>query len=195
MRRSNMSHRRALRGMVVSLAVAGSLVLAGCDSINPSYSGGPTPSATETVSRKAGWIHNRIRACVQNKTNRNVDFVFGEDTVDDQIEYLSQTRGTLGPNAFVCGGSKSGGLKDDTVTFSFTNSAGKFVDLEFGNSWTAAHLTIFHDRTYDFFILTPGKTLTTVFSGQVIEALVEPNLRTFDKLTAYPYDVKIYDAP
>ena len=81
------------------------------------------------------------------------------------------------------------------MTFSFTNSAGEFVDLEFGNSWAGAHLTIFHDRTYDFYILTPGKTFTTVFSGQVIEALVKPNLRTFGKLTAYPYDVKIYDAP
>jgi hypothetical protein len=195
MRPSNVSPRRVRTGTILALAVAASLMLAGCGGTTTSSASGPTPSATETVSREAGWIHNRIRACVQNKTTRNVDYVFGEDTVDDQVEYLSQTRGTMGPNAYVCGGSKSGGLKDDTVTFSFTNSAGKFVDLEFGNSWAAAHLTIFHDRTYDFYILTPGKTFTTVFSGQVIEALVNENLRKIDKLTAYPYDVKIYDAP
>lgn len=195
MRRSNVSPRRALQGIIVSLAVAGSLALAGCSGAAVPSSGSATPSAAETVSRDAGWIHNRIRACVQNKTTRNVDYVFGEDTVDDQIEYVSQTRGTLGPNAFVCGGSKSGGLKDDTVSFSFTNSAGKYVDLEFGNSWAAAHFTIFHDRTYDFYILTPGKTFTTTFSGHAFEVMINANLRTFDKLTAYPYDVKIYDAP
>lgn len=198
MRNSNISPRRAIRGIVVSLAVAGSLVLTGCGSVNPSYSGGPSPSATGTVNREAGWFQNPIRACVQNKTARNVDYIFGEDTVDDQVKTLSPTRGTMGPNAFVCGGSNNGGIDADVVTFSFTNSTGKFVDLEFGNTPSTPWFRIIYNRSkddYDLYVLTQGKTFTKVLSDHVFEVMVGANLRTFNKLTAYPYDVKIFDAP
>lgn len=198
MRRSNMLPRRTLHGIVVILAVTGSLVLAGCSSAAVPSSGSATPSATGTVSREAGWFQNRIRACVQNKTTRNVDFVFGEDTVDDQVKNLSPARGTMGPNAFVCGGSNNGGIDADVVTFSFTNSAGKFVELEFGNTPSTPWFRIIYNRSkedYDLYVLTQGKTFTKVLSDHVFEVTVGSSLRNFDKLTAYPYDVKIYDAP
>ena len=200
MRRSNTSSHRTLRGMVVAIAVAGSLVLAGCSSATSTGSAepAPEPSATATVSREAGWFQNRIRACVQNKTTRNVDYVFGEDTVDDQVKNLSQARGTMGPNAFVCGGSNNGGIDADVVTFSFTNSAGKFVDLEFGNEPSTPWFRIIYNRSKgddDLYVLTQGKTFTKVLSDHVFEVTVGSTLRNFDKLKAYPYDVKIYDAP
>ncbi len=198
MRRSEMSPRRTLRGVVVSLAVASTLAVTGCSSTSMSGTPEPAPSATETVSREAGWFQNRIRACVQNKTTRNVDYVFGEDTVDDQLKNLSAARGTMGPNAFVCGGSNNGGIDADVVTFSFTNSAGKFVDLEFGNTPSTPWFRIIYNRSkddYDLYVLTQGKTFTKVLSDHVFEVTVGSTLRNFDKLTAYPYDVKIYDAP
>lgn len=104
----------------------------------------------------------------------------------------------MGPNAFVCGGSNNGGIDADVVTFSFTNSAGKFVDLEFGNEPSTPWFRIIYNRSKgddDLYVLTQGKTFTKVLSGHVFEVLVNAKLRTFDKLTAYPYDVKIYDAP
>jgi len=185
------------RGMIVALAVAGSLALAGCSSATTTGSAEPAPthSATETVSREAAWFNNRVRVCIQNKTTRNVDYFFDDDTVDDQVKYLSQLGGTMGPNAFVCGGSNNSGIADDTVSFKFTNASGKFVTLLLGNSKGSIFLHVNIDGKHDFYLLTPGQTLKAVFFGGVIEARVEPNLRTFDKLTAYPYDVKIYDAP
>jgi len=197
MRRSNMSPNPIRRGVIVSIAVAASLVLAGCSSATTTGSAepAPTPSATETVSREAGWFNNRVRACVQNKTTRNLEYAFDDDALDDQLKSLSQPAGTMGPNAFVCGGSDGSDIADDTVSFRYTNASGKLVILHLANSKGSIFLRIFIDDKYATNLLTPGQTLKAVFYGQVIEALVEPNLRTFDKLTAYPYDVKIYDAP
>jgi hypothetical protein len=197
MRRSNMSPRRSLQGTVVLIAVAASLVLAGCSSAATTGSAepAPTPSATETVSREAGWFANRIRVCVQNKTSRNLEYAFSDSALDDQLEYLSQPTGTMGPNAFVCGVSLSTGPFADSVTFSYKNSAGNWDYLYMANDKGIIVLSINGSWDEGHFVLKGGKPLTTVVNGHVLDVLVEPNLRTFDKLTAYPYDVKIYDAP
>jgi hypothetical protein len=183
--------------MIVAIAVAASLVLAGCSSATTTGSAepAPTPSATETVSREAALTTNRIRACVQNKTNRNLEYAFEDNVLDDQLEYLSQPAGTMGPNAFVCGVSKKAAIFDNAVTFSYKNSAGNWDYLYMSITSAAFNLQIEGSGSDDDFILEGGKPLRTVFNGHVLEVLAESNLRTFDKATAYLYDVRISDAP
>ena len=192
-----MTSRIPRRGMIVAIAVAASLVLAGCSSATTTGSAepAPTPSATETVSREAALTTNRIRACVQNKTSRNLEYAFEDNVLDDQLEYLSQPAGTMGPNAFVCGVSKKAAIFDNAVTFSYKNSAGNWDYLYMSITSAAFNLQIEGSGSDDDFILEGGKPLRTVFNGHVLEVLVESNLRTFDKATAYLYDVRISDAP
>jgi hypothetical protein len=191
-----MTSRIPRRGMVVALAVAASLVLAGCSSATTTGSAEPvpTPSATESVSREAALTTNRIRACVQNKTSRNLEYAFENDVLNDQLEYLSQPAGTMGPNAFVCGVSKKSVIYDNAVTFSYKNSAGNWDYLYMSITSAAFNLQIEGSGSEDDFIVEGGKPLRTVFNGHVLDALVESNLRTFDKATAYLYDVRISDA-
>ena len=192
-----MTSRIPRRGVIVAIAVAASLVLAGCSSATTTGSAepAPAPSATETVSREAALTTNRIRACVQNKTSRNLEYAFEDNVLDDQLEYLSQPAGTMGPNAFVCGVSKKAAIFDNAVTFSYKNSAGNWDYLYMSITTAAFNLQIEGSGSDDDFILEGGKPLRTVFNGHVLEVLVESNLRTFDKATAYLYDVRISDAP
>jgi hypothetical protein len=183
--------------MLVAIAVAGSLVLAGCSSATStgSVEPVPTPTATESVSREAGWFQNRIRVCVQNKTSRNLEYAFDDDVLDDEDNYLSQPRGTMGPNAFVCGASMNRAFLMDAVAFRYKNTAGNWDQLLMRNSAGEIRLSINGSWDEFDFVLTGGKPLTTVVNGHTLDVLLGTSMRTFDQLTAYPMDVRIYDAP
>jgi hypothetical protein len=186
--------RRVRTGTILVLAVAGSVVLAGCSSDTTSGASGPKPSATEAVSREAGWFHERIRVCFQNNTSRNLTYSFGDAAVDDQEKNLSQPGGTLGSKAFVCGASGSEGPFEESVTFMYESSAGELISLYLSNSPGNTLGLNINGELYGT-ILEPGKSSTRVFDGDAIDVLVGTGLRTFAKVKAYPIDVRISDAP
>lgn len=201
MRRSNLSPRRALHGIVVTLAVAGSLVLAGCSSANMSGSAEPAPSATETVSREAGWFQKPIRVCFQNNTSRSLEYSFSDEQVNDQGESVSTRGGTLGTNAFVCAASTGARLSGDSVAFKYKNSEGKFSYLSVENDLGRfiVRLTEVDNagstKTYIENTAKAGVPYSDVAGGEAIDVLVGTGLRTFDKITSIPIDVRISDAP
>ena len=203
MRPSPMSARGIRRGVIVSIAVAASLVLAGCSSATTTGSAepAPTPSATETVSREAGWFSERIRVCVANKTSRNLEYYFDEGTVDDQLEYIPRTWVAMGINAFACGASENLGPLADTVSFAYKDSGGRLVQVRLQGSKPPVVLTVYTltGKSEEIVILTadvyPGTPYSGVAGGERIELLMEPTVRTFGKITAIPADLRISDAP
>lgn len=201
MRHSNVFPRRALHGIVVTLAVAGSLVLAGCSSAIVSGSGEPAPSATETVSREAGWFQKPIRVCFQNNTSRNLEYLFTEQPVDDQRKNISTRGGTLGTNAFVCAASDGAGLLADSVALKYKNTEGKFSYLSVENDLGRFIVRLTEvdsagsTKTYIENTAKAGVPYSDVAGGEAIDVLVGTGLRTFDKITSIPIDVRISDAP
>lgn len=191
------------RGIFAAIAMAGTLALAGCSGASTTDSGTPAPtlSATETISREAGWFSERIRVCVANKTNRNLEYYFDEGTVDDQLEYIPRTWVSMGVNAFACGASKNLGPLADTVSFAYKDSGGRLVHVRLQGRNPPAVLTVYTltGKSEEIAILTanvyPGTPYSGVAGGERIELLVEPTVRTFGKITAIPADLRIYDAP
>ena len=195
--KSPMSTRR---GMLVAIAVAGSLVLAGCSGASSAGSGAPAPSATETLSREASGSQDRIRVCVQNNTSRNLEYYFEESAVDDQQEPLSRQWGTMGPSAFACGASKNAGRLTNYVDFVYKNSADRLIHVQLHNGSAPLVFAVYYvrsDETRDLLRVSTalGSPYQGVADGRVFDVMVGPSARTFDKITAVPVDVRISDAP
>ena len=188
------------RGMLVAIAVAASLVLAGCSSATTTGSVEPAPSATETVSREASGSSGRVRVCVQNNTTRNLEYYFEESTVDDQQEPLSRQWGTMGPSAFACGASKNAGRLTNYVDFVYKNSADRLIHVQLHNGSAPLVFAVYYvrsDETRDLLRVSTalGSPYQGVADGKVFDVMVGPSARTFDKITAIPVDVRISDAP
>jgi hypothetical protein len=193
--------KRAL-GAVLAIGVA-AVVLTGCTSAT---GGAPDPASSDITSeateRQAGETWERIRVCFQNNTSRNLEYSFVGEVVDDQIEYLSSPSGILGTNAFVCAGSRDAWLAPAIVELKYKNSAGKFTYIYLHNE-TKFVLNVYDygnpgAKQRDFVdtgLIPSGDPFVVTAGSEVISALITPTLRTFDKLTAYPMDVRIYDAP
>lgn len=186
-------------GAIVAIGVA-AVLMTGCGSVNPSYSGEPVPSATGTVSREASWFQERIRVCFQNKTTRNLDYSFVGKVVDDEGEDLSPVSGTLGTNAFVCAASHKAGPFQDSVELKFSNSEGKFSYIYVHNEGGRFVTNIYdygdrgYQRDFAYSVIKPGTPFQTRAGGETIDVLVATNLRAFNKIEATPIDVWITDA-
>lgn len=197
--RSNFSLKRAHRNVIASLAVAGSLALTGCGSVNPSYSGGPAPSATESVSREASGSSKRIRVCVQNNTAQNLEYYFDESTVDTQQEDVQIQWGTMGPSAFACGASNTSWVVGNTVDFVYKNTAGRLIHVELNNNSAPLVFAVYYLRSgepRDLLRVSTGlgSSYQGVTDGKVFDVMAGTSARTFDKITAIPVDVRISDA-
>jgi len=200
MRRSNVSPLRVRTGTILVLAVAASLVVAGCGGTGMTGSGEPAPSATETVNREAGWWQERIRVCFKNGTTRNIDYSFAPESVDDEREYLSSRSGTMGPNAFVCGASRNEGFLSDSVTFGYTSSAGEtyyvFIDNDKGKFTLTLNEIEKGGKPRSFMTIDAkaGIPAADRAGSEAIDVLVGTSVRTFNKIKAIPIDVRISDA-
>lgn len=190
----------ARRATLLSVALVGALTFTGCSAANTSGSGDPAPSATETVGREAGGVSERIRVCVQNNTTQNLEYYFDESTMNDQQEFIPRQWGTMGPSALACGASKNSGFLANVVDFIYKNSAGRLIHVELNNSSAPLVFAVYYLRSGEPRDLlrvstAPGSPWQGVTDGKVFDVLAGTGLRTFDKITAIPIDVRISDAP
>lgn len=168
------------------------VVLTGCTESSSVNSAPTATDKTDVVNREASLVTNRIRSCVQNLTNRNLDYRFSE-VRNDQDEPLSPSQGTLGPGAFICAVSKNY-IYAESLIFYFTGTEGYETQIKLINS-TSFILTYKDMRERDSTAsgIAPGEPWWFYSGGLRVDVSVDGQLRQVGKVKAYPFDVRISD--
>jgi len=186
------------RSLLATLVVAGALALAACSGASTTDSGTPAPSASGAVSREAQVsVYNRARACFQNLTSRDIDYYFSsvDWPVNDQDEKLSPLAGTLGRNAFVCAASSGGALGDQVIYFYFTPAGGHEASVRIvnGSDFLVAYEDPYPQAPKILSRIDPGDNYWFYAGGQRVDVTVDGQLKQFDKIKGYQFEVRIYD--
>lgn len=142
----------------------------------------------------ASLFYYKLQVCVQNKTSSPVALEWDDSMLDDTRSYLKpeDVKKTLGPDAFACAftyatnqSEEYGGALIDGNHFSFWN----------GDLNTEVYTSSFQDT-----ISEPNKVYVRElrwpdrrpFEYHVSSTL---KLETFNKIRAYPLEVRLYDPP
>jgi hypothetical protein len=187
--------KRAI-GAVLAIGVAVA-VLTGCTSAT-GEGADPAPSASGAVSREAQVsVYNRARACFQNLTSRDIDYYFSsvDYPVNDQDEKLSPLAGTLGRNAFVCAASSGIAFGDQVIYFYFTPVGGHKASIHIvnGSNFLADYVDPYPQARKIQSRIDPGDNYWFYAGGQRVDVTVDGQLKQFDKIKGYQFEVRIYD--
>lgn len=187
------SYRRGLRITGIGMMLTAMIAMTACSSA-PSDSESMMVGSTESEdNRDASVYFNKFRVCIQNKTSGNLDLEWDSSMLTDQNEYLNadQLKTTLGPDAFSCAVSHAK------------------LTLE-AAEWKVAGYQMFAEvDARAWYVYSAGERLLPLKpNAPVTQVLESPNkptlryesstngeLRTFDKVKAYPIDVRFFDAP
>ena len=186
-------YRRGMRITGIAMMLTALIAITACSSA-PSDSESMMVGSTESEdNRDASVYFNKFRVCIQNKTSGNLDLEWDASMLTDQGEYLSadQLKTTLGPDAFSCAVSHAK------------------LTLEVAEWIVAGYQMYAEVDAKAWYVYEGGKTLVPLKPNSpvtqelkyqnrpslVFEASTNGELRTFDKVKAYPIDVRFFDAP
>ena len=186
-------YRRGIRITGIAAVLGALIAMTACSSA-PSDSESMMVGSTESEdNRDASVYFNKFRVCIQNKTSGNLDLEWDSSMQNDQGEYLNadQLKTTLGPDAFSC--------------------AVSFAELTLeAAEWKVAGYQMFAEvDARAWYVYSAGAELIPIKpNAPVTQVLQSPNkptlryesstngvLRTFDKVKAYPIDVRFFNEP
>ena len=184
--------RKGFAGVTMMLAAL--IAVTACSSA-PSDSESMMDGSTESEdNRDAGLYYDKLHVCIQNKTSSPVVLEWSDWMFDDTHSYLKpeDVKKTLGPDAFACAfthstnqGQEQGAAVIDGNNFSFWN----------GDLGTEVYSSSHEDT-----ISEPNKVYVRELKSpdrRPFEYHVSSTLKleTFNKIKAYPLDLKLYDPP
>lgn len=146
------------------------------------------------AERDSSLFYYKLQVCIQNKTSSPVVLEWNDSMLDDTRSYLKpeDVKKTLGPDAFACAftyatnqSEEYGGAVIDGNNFSFWNGdlntevySSSFKDTISEPNYVYVRALRWPDRRpFDYHV---SSTLT---------------LETFNKITAYPLEMRLYDPP
>lgn len=186
-------YRRGIRLTGIAMMLTALIAMTACSSA-PSDSESMMVGSTESEdNRDASVYFNKFRVCIQNKTSGNLNLEWDSSMQNDKGEYLSadQLKTTLGPDAFSCAVS----FAELTLEAAEWKVAGYQMYAE-----VDARAWYVYAAGDDLIAIQPNAPVT-----QVLESPNKPTLRyesstngvlrTFDKVKAYPIDVRFFDEP
>ena len=187
------SYRRGMRFTGIAMMLTAMIAMTACSSA-PSDSESMMVGSTESEdNRDASLYFNKFRVCIQNKTSGNLDLEWDSSMQTDQGEYLSadQLKTTLGPDAFSCAVSHAA----LTIEAAEWKVAGyqMFAEVD-ARAWYV------YSGGERLVPIKPNEPVTQVLKGRNkptlrYESSTNGVLRTFDKVKAYPIDVRFFDEP
>lgn len=180
----------------VALVAAAVTVLAACapNGRNAAVLAATGEQSPSTTSGDASLFYYKLHVCIQNKTSSPVVLEWDDSMLDDTRSYLKpeDVKKTLGPEAFACAftyatnqSEENGGAVIDGNDFSFWNGD---QDIEVFSS------------SYRDVISEPNKVYVRELNWpdrRPFEYRVSSTLKldTFNKITAYPIELRLYDPP
>lgn len=183
-----------IAGLALVAAAVTALVACAPENRDAAMLGAPVAAENSAAEGDASLFYYKLHICIQNKTSTPVALEWDDSMLDDTRSYLKpeDLKKTLAPDAFACAFTYA--------TYHSEEYGGALIDGNHFSFWNGDQDTEVISSSFQDTISEPNKVYVRElkwpdrrpFEYRVSSTL---ELETFNKISAYPLEMRLYDPP